>query len=175
MAFGQAQTASHVGSTRVTYMPRICLTSIRSLAVFAAALAASPVQSTSLDWRTIAFKQGHPLVGESLEQSLDNSAKSQTENLRVNVSILKEYPNVPYDLMGRASELECSPASCMALSGRRAQLVYDYLLEQGIPACQIKSVIAAGINSPIALPSEDASNDRSVELLVTHGESCGLP
>jgi len=111
------------------------------------ALAASPVQATSLDWRTIAFKQGHPLEGESLEQSLDDSARSQIENSQVNASILKEYPNVPYDLMGRASELECSPASCMALSGRRAQLVYDYLLKQGIPACQIKSVIAAGINS----------------------------
>jgi hypothetical protein len=153
-------------------MPHSCLTSIRSLAFFAAALAASPVQATSLDWRTIAFKQGHPLEGESLEQALDNSVRSQTENLRVNVSILKEYPNVPYDLMGRASELECSPASCMALSGRRAQLVYDYLLQQGIPACQIKSVIAAGINSPVAPPSVDAPHDRSVELLVTRGESC---
>ncbi|MBN6104754.1 OmpA family protein [Xanthomonas sp. CFBP 8703] len=153
-------------------MPSIRLTSIRILTVFAAALAASPVQSTSLDWRTIDFKQGHPLVGESLEQSLDNSARSQIENLRVNVSILKEYPAVPYDLMGRANKIECSPADCMALSGRRAQLVYDYLLEQGIPACQIKSVIAAGINSPVALPSEDASLDMSVDLLVTRGESC---
>lgn len=153
-------------------MPHMCLASIRILAIIAAALAASPIQATSLDWRTIQFKQGHPLEGEGLEQSVDNSARSQTENLRVNVSILKEYPSVPYDLMGRASKVECSPASCMALSARRAQLVYDYLLEQGIPACQIKSIIAAGINSPIALPSEDVSYDRSVALLVTRGETC---
>lgn len=118
------------------------------------------------------FKPGHPLVGESLEQSLDNSAQSQNENLLVNVSILKEYPNVPYDLKGRASKIECEPVSCMTLSARRAQLVYDYFLEQGIPLCQIRSVIAAGINSPIATPTEGGLPDRSVELLVTRGDSC---
>lgn len=153
-------------------MPTIRLAPISVLALFALSLTTSPAQSTSLDWRTIYFKQGRPLVGESLEQSLDNSAGSQIDNLLVNVSILKDYPSVPYDLMGRANELECDPASCVALTARRAQFVYDYLLEHGIPACQIKSAIAAGSSSPIAPPPEDAPLDRSVQLLVTRGDSC---
>jgi hypothetical protein len=137
------------------------------------ALATSSAQSTSLDWRSIHFKSGHPIAGESLTQSLDNSVQNQNGNLSVNVSILKEYPNVPYDLMGRASEIECGSPSCMALSGHRAQLVYDYFLEQGIPTCQIKTVIAAGTNSPIATPHDQGGfPDRSVELLVARGKSC---
>ncbi len=90
---------------------------IRLLALFSFALATTSAHSTSLDLRMIHFMAGHPLVGESLEQSLDNSVQSQVENLSVNVSILKEYPNVPYDLKGRASEIECKPASCMTSPG----------------------------------------------------------
>ncbi|MEL4893097.1 hypothetical protein PQU63_11145 [Xanthomonas protegens] len=145
---------------------------LKILTLFAAVLVACPAQSMSLDWRPVNFRQGHPLVGENLEDSMDNASGLQLENLQVNVSIMKEYPNVAYDLMGRANATECSPASCMMLSARRAELVYDYLLEQGIPACQIKTIVAASTSSPIARPQDDAPPDRAVHLLVTLGKTC---
>ncbi|MBB6368544.1 hypothetical protein FHR56_003723 [Xanthomonas sacchari] len=153
-------------------MQAIRVAAVKILTLFAIVLVAGPAQSMSLDWRPVYFRQGHPLVGENLEQSTDNTGGLQLENLQMNVSIMKEYPNVAYDLMGRANATECSPASCMMLSARRAELVYDYLLEQGIPACQIKTIVAAGTSSPIALPQDDAPPDRSVHLLVTLGTTC---
>jgi len=140
--------------------------------ILAGLLLAGTGHATSLDWRTISFNAGHPVSGESLEESLDNTSHAQLENLAVNVSILKQYPTVPYDVVGRASKDECDPVSCMALSARRAQLVYDYLMRHGVPACQIKSIIATGSGSPIATRDEGSAPDQTVDLMVTKGDSC---
>lgn len=138
------------------------------LAISALVLVTSPTASaTSLDWRDICFRAGHPTAGEGLISAVEPPFGEQLENFRVNLEILSTYRNVRYDVIGHVSKFDCHRGGCVEISQRRAKLVHEYLVEHGTPTKQLNAPIGVGTNLLHAPDDSERAVNRCVELRVT--------
>ena len=92
-----------------------------------------------IDFNSVFFKAGRPIVEESLEDSIAN--ETAFGYLKETIMVLKKFPDVTIDVVGNVDGSECSEAhQCDALAFRRAVLVHRYLLDAGIDAKRIISL-----------------------------------
>ena len=121
----------------------------------------------SLDIRGVTFRSGHPFPAEDLQTALaeatDASGKSidQLTLLTYDVEILKRNPSVRISVTGHTDTDECGDRECLELSLRRAQLVWGYLVGNGVEASRIDPPRGFGASLPIALNDSEASRQQN--------------
>ena len=115
------------------------------LAALALVTGMSSASATSLDLPGAFFKPGHPVAGESLQESLDPlRATESLNNLTLTAERLAKYPGVHFEVAGHADPYECRERSCQALALRRAQLVYRHLLQLGVDPRRLDALTEYG-------------------------------
>lgn len=110
----------------------------------------------------IQFKVGHPIRGESLATSLKSSLDASF--LDENIEALKIHTELAIDVCGFASDHEGSKADQMALSKRRAKLVYGYMVAHGILASRIHGPQGFGSAYPADTNDTEAGQQRNARV-----------
>lgn len=119
------------------------------------------VSATSLDVQGVVFKSGHPLPGECLELSIED-ADQGLEHLAKTLQIMKEYPELDYEVVGHSDTNECRIDECKLLSKRRAQLVAKFFIDAGIDPVRLSEPHGAGVDKPLGITG--SPSNRSVEV-----------
>lgn len=97
-----------------------------------------PNGNMSLEFKRINFPENRPGKNESyidIDFVLD---EKQRAALRDFASILIGNPTIGVRVVGFADKCECQAMECGELSLRRAKFVFDWLLENGVAARQLK-------------------------------------
>ena len=128
--------------------------------------------SAWMDLRRVCFKAGHPVAGESLEPTMDPAPGCfKYSELTETTDILKRYPDMRVEVAGHADPAECEGQACQLLSERRAQVMADYLRQNGVDPRQIVAVVGYGISRLLVNIDRDSSehdhrSNRRVEINV---------
>ncbi|MFK3648510.1 OmpA family protein [Lysobacter enzymogenes] len=96
----------------------------------------------------IQFKSGLPLAGKSLESALEDLEFYLT-SLQRDVEVIRRYPQIKFEIVGFTDAAECHAARCQSVAANRAQLVYDWLLANGVPAASLKGPVSRGSAMPL--------------------------
>lgn len=96
----------------------------------------------------IQFRSGLPLAGKSLESALEDP-DFYLKSLRRDVEVIRRYPQIKFEIVGFTDAAECHAAQCQSLAANRAQLVYDWLLANGVPAASLKGPVSRGSAMPL--------------------------
>jgi hypothetical protein len=116
---------------------------------------ASTVQLASID-----FKSGHPNPKESILQATSYTEETLNEVLDVNARALKEIPQLGAEITGFSDERECAGRDCDELSLRRAALVYQWLIEHGVPVSKLRGPSVG--DRTFKLDNNDTERDRQL-------------
>ena len=120
-------------------MRRLQVVSMAFLYLLTGIFPISAYGTSLIDFSSVYFKAGRPLVEESLEDSIAN--ETALGYLKETVVILEHFPDVTIEIVGNVDASECSAEyQCDDLAFRRAVLVHRYLLDAGIDAKQIISL-----------------------------------
>lgn len=93
------------------------------------------------------FKRGHPKAGEPLVSALgDEFSKGALDR---DLSILKRYGDLRFEILGFTDSEECSGSDCDELSLLRAMAVYDWLVKNGVSRSSLSDVAGRGASLPI--------------------------
>lgn len=96
----------------------------------------------------VLFKEGHPNAGDRLTDAVTDP--EFTENaLARDAEIINRLTQLKFQVSGTTDNRECSAQECIALSLRRAQLVYDWLVAHGVQEKQLESPVGRGDQVPI--------------------------
>lgn len=128
----------------------IMIISVASWCLLASASEGVSYGNASLEFKRIMFPEGRPRENEShtdIEVILGEGQRKVLEEL---LQALKENPIIGAKIVGFSDKHECKAAECGALSLRRARLVFDWLLKNGIPAAQLKGPEGESIAFPLA-------------------------
>lgn len=121
-----------------------------------------------IDLRGVNFKFDRPKVGENnIEPSLQVPTSDSIAILDQAVDVLRRSPEVRVELNGHTDSVG-TDAYNQKLSERRAQIVYDYLIAQGVSSSQIVGVNGYGESQPIDTndTKEGRARNRRTELQV---------
>lgn len=116
--------------------------------------------NASLEFKRVTFPERRPKKNESyvdLDVILD---RAQRETLGELLQALKNNPTIGAKIIGFSDRHECRARECDELSLRRARLVFDWLLRNGVPAMQLKGPIGESTNYP--LDDGDANDGRAL-------------
>jgi hypothetical protein len=116
---------------------------------------ASTVQLTNVD-----FRSGRPGPEESLVQATSYTEETLNEVLKANARALKEIPELGAEITGFSDQRECSGRDCDELSLRRATLVYQWLVEHGVPASKLRGPSIG--DKTFQLENDDAEQGRQL-------------
>ena len=106
----------------------------------------------------VQFKAGHPTIGELLSDSAKCPAAYEENALDDDVSVLMEMHDAVVEIVGFTDDQECSGAECRALSLRRAQVVYDWLVAHGVSTNRLRAPVGRG--SDLAIDSNETELGR---------------
>jgi len=120
--------------------------------------------SYSIDLRSVEFKSGHPSKGEDLSTSMKAPTAACFQILRDNVETLKQNPDIRIEIRGHAHVQEGSEAGRIALSERRAKLIYDYLIANGVPSAQVGGPKGFGSADPIDTNETEEGRQRNARV-----------
>lgn len=121
-----------------------------------------------IDLRGVNFKFDRPSRGETdIAPTLKEPTADSIAILDQAIDTLTRYPNVTVELQGHTDSIG-SDTYNQGLSERRAQIVYDYLVGNGISASRITDVEGYGETQPIATndTKEGRAQNRRTELAV---------
>lgn len=121
-----------------------------------------PTPAFSLDTENANFKAGHPLHGESLEDAL--SGDEAHEALQRTVLMLREYPNLKFEISGHTDGEECADKQCAGLALRRAVYLHRYLIDIGIDPKRLVSLTEHGSERPLTLKQEWRQSNQRAEV-----------
>lgn len=112
------------------------------------------------------FQHGRPTAGEGIEKSLAEPLSAQLKNLQYDASLLMKHPGDVAEVNGYTDDEECVEHECDALSLRRAEVVYEWLVRNGVPKSQLKMPAGFGSEIPISLNTTELgrANNRRVEV-----------
>lgn len=113
-----------------------------------------------IELHNIEFNPGHPTTNETLFQATSVNSHVAEQLLQEAVDTLKTYPTMHITVKGFTDMQECSKSVRDSLSLRRATLVYDWLLQHGVPSSQLKGPTGYGSASPID-DNSDAGRQRN--------------
>jgi len=98
-----------------------------------------------IDLRGIEFQAGMPTPASTLEDSVPAPATKSLEILQEAADTLRSYPNLTISIVGFTDNRECvGAAACTELSLRRARMVYEWLIINGVLSSQITSIQGLG-------------------------------
>lgn len=118
-----------------------------------------------IDLSDIKFKHGRPTASETLAESINLPIEASRQILAEAADTLRRNPEVRVAVNGFADQVEGNLSERHSLSERRAKLVYEYLISEGVPESQLVRIDYFGSTKPIAPPdAEDpAKYNRRVE------------
>lgn len=124
---------------------------------------------SGLEMTTVEIKSGHPKGRESLESILGDPKEYFLNALRRDAKIVKNHSHVRFEVLGFTDDMECIDSQCRDLSVRRARLVYDWLISNGVAPASLKPPVGHGSEMPIADNGTDEGREknRRVEINVS--------
>lgn len=160
---------------RVTALREVCCSALLALMlVSCASLNESYRQEAAtlhsgLEMTAVEIKSGHPKGSESLESILGDPKEYFLSALKRDAKIIKDYSRVKFEVLGFTDDIECIDNQCRDLSIRRARLVYDWLISNGIAPASLKPPVGHGSEMPIADNGTDEGREknRRVEINVS--------
>jgi hypothetical protein len=130
-------------------------------------LASLSLDAAAVDLSGVRFKAGEPRAGQTLQDSVES--EFWLRDFGRTPMILKQHPDLQFEVIGHAGADECHIEKCDALALRRAVLAYRYLLDAGVDPRQLSTLKSVGDREP--LPGNDRPHvpelDRRVEINVT--------
>lgn len=132
------------------------------------ACASSPsALATDFSIDAVYFNEGLPAKGGNLDALVDSN--ESLEVLKNDADAIKSLkPPHQVKIVGHTDSKECSGKACEVLSLRRAQLVFDWMVANGVPASMLLPPEGHGSAEPVAnnaIPKGRAKN-RYVEFQV---------
>jgi len=110
----------------------------------------APSEALEIDLRGVEFQVGEPARASALDSSVKLPGAVSLQVLRQTADTLQHYRWLKVKVVGFTDNSECSALTdCQELSRRRATLVYQWLLAQGVSASQVVAVEARGSDLPI--------------------------
>ncbi len=123
-------------------------------------------QKIVIDLRGVNFKFDRPHTGETdISATLQKPTSDSMDILNQAVDTLKRYPNVRVMVAGYTDSVGAE-AYNQSLSERRAKIVYDYLVKNGVSASQLDGPVGHGESQPVASNStkDGRARNRRTEL-----------
>ena len=124
--------------------------------------------STDFSIDAVYFNEGVPAKGGNLDASLVDSNES-LQVMKNDADAIKSLkPPHQVRIVGHTDSKECSGKACDALSLRRAQLVFNWMVANGVPTSMLLAPEGHGRQEPVAnndIPKGRAKN-RYVEFQV---------
>lgn len=124
--------------------------------------------STDFSIDAVYFNEGLPAKGGNLDSSLVDSNES-LQVLKNDVDAIKSLkPPHQIKIVGHTDSRECDGNACEELSLRRAQLVFNWMVANGVPTSMLLTPEGHGSQEPVAnnaIPAGRAKN-RYVEFQV---------
>ena len=128
--------------------------------LFASAKDGASDGNASLEFKRITFPEKRPRENESRSDIEVILGGEQRKILNELLQALKENPIIGAKVVGFSDKHECKAAECDALSLRRARLVFDWFLKNGIPAAQLKG--PKGESTEFPLDDGDTEDGREL-------------
>lgn len=104
----------------------------------------------------VLFKEGRPRAGDSLLESVVDADISRFA-LEHDARIIKRVPQLRFYVVGASDPEECGGEGCNALSRRRARLVHEWLLGNGILSSAMETPVGVGSSRPLTDNSTEAA------------------
>lgn len=111
------------------------------------------------EFQGVKFKSGMPAHGDSLEQSLAAPAHKHIDALRFDAQVLKENPVFEMEIVGFSDDRECVGDACYELTRRRAMLVYQRLIDHGVPRQRLEA--PKGLGPQMFIDTNETEEGRS--------------
>lgn len=127
--------------------------------------AAFAMDAAAVDLSGVRFKAGEPGPGRTLQDSVESDFWLRT--LGKTPEILKQHPDLHFEVIGHAGADECQREECDTLALRRAVLTYRYLLDAGVDPRQLSTLKSVGAKEPIADQPLLPELNRRAEINVT--------
>ena len=122
------------------------------------------LHKTVIDLSGVNFKFDHPRQGETdIAAALVEPVNESLATLDQAVDTLKRYPQMRVTVADYTDSMG-NPAYSLALSERRAKIVYDYLTSHGIDASRLDGPVGHGQDEPVdnsGTPAGRARNRRT--------------
>lgn len=106
-----------------------------------------PPLLTGPEMVSVQFKKGLPSSGESLMSVLQDDFSKKA--LDRDLALIKKYKGLYFEVLGFTDSQECGDKQCDELSLRRAKIVYDWLIENGVHRSSIVDMRGHGDDMPI--------------------------
>lgn len=139
----------------------LCLLGLLLLSGASCALSADKPALVSAELSGVKFKSGHPLAGESFEDAAAEPVADQVKRLQIDVNAFKEVPILHAEVLGFTDNRECPALECSELSLRRAQIVYEWLIANGVPRINLKVPKGHGSSMPIGNNETDEGRSQN--------------
>ncbi|MDC8014665.1 OmpA family protein [Tahibacter soli] len=114
--------------------------------------------SASAEFKGAKFSSYRPSVGDSLQESLAPSVVENLGALKDDSEFLKSNPSFRVEIVGFTDDRECIAQDCDALSLRRAKIVYDWFLSQGVMTHSLKP--PEGLGNRMAIGDNNTEEGR---------------
>ncbi|MFD1295859.1 OmpA family protein [Lysobacter gummosus] len=109
----------------------------------------SPPLLSGIELVAMEFKEGLPKANEDLQSALGDSKEFFLGALKRNARTMKKYPHIRFEVLGFTDDKECTDIQCRKLAARRAKLVHDWLISNGVPASSLMPPAEHGNSMPI--------------------------
>lgn len=113
------------------------------------------------DFNGVQFREGRPKSGDSIATAL---TKSSWRSLQHNLELITKFPvDAQLHVVAFTDDRECAGPDCVSLSQRRAVLLHDWLIHNGVPAERLGAPHGFGASRPIRsndMPEGRAMNRR---------------
>ncbi|QWP77773.1 OmpA family protein [Lysobacter sp. K5869] len=111
------------------------------------------------------FRSGHPVAGERLYQSMMGPGLMRA-HMRDNLRLIERLGSMPVKVVGSTDDIECAGAECIALSQRRAQVLIDWLVANGISRSRLRAVGNGPYMGSVIYAEGDRNISRRVEVWI---------
>lgn len=117
-----------------------------------------PAAQSGIELPSIQFSFCRPAEGDDLLPSLQIPKEYSIGMLLRNAEVIRSYPELKFEIRGYVDNSECGVDDCQALSLRRAQSVYDWLLLHGVSKNSLARPVGGGETAPLELEDSPEYN-----------------
>lgn len=106
------------------------------------------------EFYAVGFKQGHPIGNEKLLEAVADPDAS-VEAMGRNAELINRVKVLRFVVVGTTDNAECEGDACSTLSYRRALLVRNWLVENGVPSSRLTAPVGQGNPMPMGYKSTE--------------------
>lgn len=123
-------------------------------------------EAASIELLGVKFKSGRPRINEEFNLSQFEDVGNQMQVLRSDLQAFRDIPNLRAEIVGHTDNLECQGGECEALSLRRAEGIYEWLVANGIPNESLEGPRGEGSAMPLVRNTSEGNRaqNRRVEI-----------